>query len=148
MAIQQSRVVDCPRCGQANRVIAGRANPRCGSCHAALPAPSSKPIPVTDGTFQGLVLESDLPVLVDCWAPWCGPCRMLAPTLDALAARLAGQLTVAKLDTEQNPRMSGQLQIQGIPTLLIYHRGKQIARRTGVMSGPQLESWLKEAGVI
>jgi thioredoxin len=130
-------VIICPNCHAKNRVDADRARllqPVCAKCHARLPAPGAhdKPIEVTDGTFDERVLEESLPVLVDCWAPWCGPCRMVAPTIDQLAAESGGRYVVAKLNTDENPRVAGQYRIDAIPTLLIFHRGQVVDRIVGL----------------
>ena len=148
MPITDSSVVQCPKCGAKNRVLVGRAGARCGQCKELLPAMVSHPVVLTDGNFRETVLEASGPVLVDLWAPWCGPCKMMAPTIDAVASRFGPALTVGKLDTEQNPRTAQSLQVSGIPTLIVFQGGKPIARHTGAMSTPQLEAWLRQSGAI
>ncbi|MDB5101052.1 MAG: trxC [Cyanobacteria bacterium RYN_339] len=148
-------IVPCAHCGARNRIQRGRAGAHCGRCNAAIdagpvrgaPTTSSEPIHLTDASFERDVLHSKLPVLVDVWAPWCGPCRMLAPTIEAIAGRLAGKLVVGKLNSDENPRVAGSLKIQGIPTLLLFKEGKVVARQSGVMGLEQLEGWLRGAGV-
>jgi thioredoxin len=150
-------IVNCEKCGAKNRVdervtVVGK-EPVCGRCGAKLRADGgarqaasgggatggrqdvseSKPKTVTDSTFAREVVEAsrERPVLLDCWAPWCGPCRMIAPALDQLAAESAGLYRVAKLNVDENPQTSGALGIQSIPTLFIYKGGKQVERITG-----------------
>lgn len=138
-------IIPCPKCGARNRVVQGRSGAHCGRCNASLP--SDSPVALTDQNFQQLVLASRTPVLVDIWAPWCGPCRMLAPTIDQLARRWAGKLVVGKLNSDENPRVAGSLNVMGIPTLLVFKDGKVVARQSGVMGLDALESWLRQAGV-
>jgi len=103
--------VQCPACGARNRIPEGRApeSGRCGKCKAPLTAPGAAPIVVTDATFDEHVLGAREPVMVDCWADWCGPCHMLAPTIDALARDYAGRARVAKLDIDANPTIARRL---------------------------------------
>jgi thioredoxin 2 len=129
-------IVACPNCGAKNRVDnrAGSMQPVCGRCGTALPAVSASPMVVTDESFAHAVLGSDVPVLVDCWAPWCGPCRMLTPTIDALAAEAGGRYLVGKLNTDENPATASRFNISSIPTLLVFHHGKLADRLVGVQS--------------
>lgn len=148
MAIAEPSVITCPSCGTRNRVEAGRSGARCGRCNTRLPGARTTPLELSDATFQAEVLDSDQPVLVDLWAPWCGPCRMLAPTIEALARRHAGVLKVCKLDTERNPGTARALNVTGIPTLVVFRHGKLVGRQTGVLGAPQLEAWLRQLGVV
>lgn len=100
----------------------------------------AKPVVVSDATFEREVLRSELPVLVDLWAPWCGPCRMIAPVVEKLAAEYAGRLKVVKLNVDENPHTSMRFQVQGIPTLLIFHKGKVADRLVGAAPEPMLRS--------
>jgi thioredoxin 1 len=94
----------------------------------------AKPVPVTDADFETKVLNADTPVVVDFWAPWCGPCRAIAPTLDKLAGEYEGKLTIAKVNTDEDARWAGQLGIQGIPTLIVFKGGQEVARLVGSRS--------------
>jgi thioredoxin 2 len=142
-------IVTCPKCGAKNRVDETRAaelQPVCGKCGTKLPVPgqadardASHPIAVTDDSFARDVLGAGArPVLVDAWAPWCGPCRMIAPTLDQLAAESAGRYTIAKLNVDENPRTAAEYRIEGIPTLLLFKNGKLVDRIVGLAPKPTI----------
>jgi thioredoxin 2 len=135
-------VVTCQSCGARNRVDEGagvrRRRPVCGKCGAALEVPAGasggtpKPLVVTDATFAREVLERrGLPVLMDCWAEWCGPCRMIAPVLDELAAEAKGRYLITKLNVDENPRTAQQFGIRSIPTMLIFKDGALVDRLVG-----------------
>jgi len=131
------QVVSCKQCGAKNRVdetrlSAGEA--KCGRCGTKLEPGSqgASPVTVTDATFQHDVIEAaGSPILVDAWAPWCGPCRVIAPVLDQLAAESQGRYRIAKLNVDENPRVASQYQISSIPTMLIFKDGKLIDRLIG-----------------
>ena len=134
-------IVVCPKCGAKNRVnerAAAMKQPVCGRCGTKLPlegaaADASHPIEVTDGNFAQVLADAgDKPVLIDCWATWCPPCRMLAPTIDALAAESSGRYVIGKLDTDNNPQTSSRFQISSIPTMLIFKRGQLIDQIVGL----------------
>lgn len=136
-------IVACRNCGARNRVDEGTAahrQPVCGKCGAALnvnaaSSETSKPRTVTDDTFKREVLEArGVPVLLDCWAEWCGPCRMIAPVLDELAAESGGRYRIAKLNVDENPRTASQFNIRSIPTMLIFRDGALVDRIVGVQS--------------
>jgi thioredoxin 2 len=134
MAIQT-----CPKCGTKNRVdefLAGLHNAVCGKCGASIKATTNgKPQVVTDATFAQEVVaaSSALPVLVDAWAEWCGPCRMIAPVLDQLAAEADGRYKIAKLNVDENPGISQQFGIRSIPTMLIFKNGKLVDQIVGAV---------------
>ena len=100
----------------------------------------SEPVHVTDAAFDKTVLQSDLPVIVDFWAPWCGPCRMVGPILDKLAKEYAGKLLVTKVNTDENPEWAGKYGVQGIPTMLFISGGKVIHRQVGALPEPVLRT--------
>src|SRR5438045_1648704 len=129
-----TQLIRCPSCGATNRVElnpqAPKGEPVCGRCKTPLPV-FSPPVTVTDASFTA-VEGSPLPVLLDLWAPWCGPCRMLAPVIDQLAAELSGRVLVAKLNVDENPITSSRFGVQSIPTLLILKNGREVGRLFGV----------------
>ena len=127
------RIVTCPSCGTRNRlppIQAGR-KPICGKCKAALPE-TGGPVSVTDATFTTEVERSSAPVLLDLWAEWCGPCHMLAPTIDQLSSEMAGRVKVAKLNIDENPGTANRFGVRSIPTLLVLKGGKEVDRLVGV----------------
>ena len=134
--------IRCPACGATNRVPAERAGApaRCGKCKAPLAA--AAPVTVSDATFEAVVLRAATPVLLDCWAEWCGPCHVLAPTIDALARDYAGRVLVAKLDVDANPTTAARFEIRGIPTLLLLDHGRLADRLVGVQPRPAIEAHL------
>ena len=142
-------IVACPNCGARNRVAepVNAKQPICGKCGGALPSAAShdKPQPVTDASFSRDVIDasSTRPVLVDAWAEWCGPCRMIAPLLDQLAAESAGRYRIVKLNIDENPRTASQFNIRSIPTLLIFKNGKVVDQLIGVQPKPAIAARLQ-----
>jgi thioredoxin 2 len=149
-------VITCGKCGARNRVeekeASLRRQPVCGKCGAPLDpkqeadhVDTSRPRTVTDATFAREVLAAsgNLPVLMDCWAQWCGPCRMLAPVLDQLAAESGGRYLIAKLNVDENPRTAAEFSVQSIPTLLIFKRGALVDRMVGVQSRQAIAARLR-----
>ena len=140
---QEIMLVKCATCGTKNRIPKSRLheNPICGRCRSPLSFSKSPaaPVNVTDKTFNQEVLSHNGPVLVDCWAPWCGPCKMVAPVLDQLASEYAGRVKIAKLNVDENPMTASQYGIQSIPTMLLFKAGKQIDRLVGALPKQEIE---------
>jgi thioredoxin 2 len=132
----EALMIRCPACNATNRVprekLDAQHQPVCGRCKTPLPA-SASPVVVTDATFASDVEGSPVPVLVDLWAPWCGPCRMLTPVMEQLAAELAGRIRIAKLNVDENPQTSGRFDVRSIPTMLIFKDGRMVERLVGAM---------------
>ncbi len=144
-------VIACNKCGTKNRVDLRQATEqiaKCGKCGAPLELrkaveTQTKPLIVTDSTFQRDVIDgSDRPVLLDAWAPWCGPCRMVGPIMEQLAAESNGRYRIAKLNVDENPATAAQFQIQSIPTMLIFKNGKLVDRLVGAQPKPAIAARL------
>jgi thioredoxin 2 len=128
------RLVTCPSCGTTNRLPPAQPGRKavCGKCKTVLSGESGGPVDVTDDTFATEVEKSSAPVLLDMWADWCGPCHMLAPTIDQLSSELAGRVKVAKLNIDENPGIANRFGVRSIPTLLVLKSGKEVDRLVGV----------------
>jgi thioredoxin 2 len=130
-----TQLIRCPSCGATNRAPdhqpLQKLHPVCGRCKSPLPN-FNRPLTVTDDNYINAVERSPLPVLLDLWAPWCGPCRMLAPVIEQLASELAGRVRVAKLNVDENPLVSSRFGVRSIPTLLVIKDGREVDRLVGV----------------
>lgn len=145
-------LIPCPACGAVNRVprdqVERGREPVCGRCKTLLPSvPAAAPMVVTDATFAAEVERSALPVVVDMWAPWCGPCRMIAPVLDDLATRMAGRVRFTKLNVDDNPATAARFDVRSIPTLLVLRGGREVDRIVGVRPKAEIERWLDRVTV-
>ena len=135
----------CPACQAINRVPAAKLaqRPLCGKCRSDLLA--GQPVAVSDAGFSRYAEKSDLPVVIDFWAPWCGPCRQFAPTFSEVAATLSNQAAFIKLDTEANPVTAARFQIRSIPTLMIMKHGRELARISGALPKTQFQQWIQQS---
>lgn len=139
---QRNVVAACPSCGKRNRVPrATSGTPRCGSCAAALPWT----VDATEGDFTAVAEAATVPVLVDLWAPWCGPCRVVSPLLERIAEDHAGTLKLVKVNVDESPTLAERFGVRGIPTLLLLRRGEVVARQTGAPPEPTLRAWVDQA---
>jgi len=153
----EDRLCRCPACGAINRVrqasSASRRIPICGECRKPLfaedrPPSTESPRVVTDATFDEIVTRSPLPVLLDCWAGWCGPCLMIAPIIEQLSTELAGRIRVAKLNVDENPHSAANWRISSLPTLLVLSRGREVRRLVGAMPREAILQELTRLGLV
>jgi len=137
--------VVCPHCGQINRIPTNRLreSPRCGGCKDVLF--TGRPVELGAQNFARFITKSDLPVVVDFWAPWCGPCKMMAPVFEKVAGELSGQVILAKVNTEAEQMLAGQYGIRSIPTLAVFKNGKEINRIAGAMDANNLKNWIRQS---
>jgi len=142
MSDQRTATVACPFCQTLNRVDLTRLeqHPKCGKC--AKPILLDRPIAISDASFDQVTTDTTVPVVVDFYADWCGPCKIMAPLLDDVAHRRAGELLVVKLDTDRSPVTGQRFGIRGIPTLIAFRDGKEVARRVGAVPPAELEAFL------
>ena len=146
MQTQQTEYVHvaCAGCTTENRVAAGRLGdgPKCGKCGAGLLP--GKPVELTDATYDTVIARTGLPVIVDFWAAWCGPCRTMAPQFEAAARELQGRVLFAKVDTESAQDVAARVRIRAIPTLALFRDGREVARNSGVMDSRSLVNWINK----
>ena len=144
--MSEPMMIPCPHCNGLNRIPADRLGdqPKCGRCKQAVLL--TTPFNLTQGDYASQI-KGDLPLLVDVWAEWCGPCKSFAPVFEQAASELSGRCRLAKLDSEANQQLSGQLGIRSIPSLIVFSNGNEIARQTGAFPLQQLLGWLKSLGI-
>jgi thioredoxin 2 len=138
----EATTVKCEHCGRTNRLPAvAEGSPRCGAC--------GKPLPwivdATDDDFAEIADKATVPVLVDMWATWCGPCRMVSPALERVAREFAGRIKLVKVDIDRSPNLAAAFTVRAVPTLLVLHRGKVVAERAGAVPLHELRSWVRQA---
>ncbi|ERS91748.1 MULTISPECIES: thioredoxin TrxC [unclassified Halomonas] len=141
--MSEALTLGCPHCHAVNRVNRARLSdgPTCGKCKR--PLFTGEPVALTAANFRALVERSELPVVVDFWAGWCGPCKMMAPIFAEAARELEPRMRFAKLDTEAEQALAGRFGIRSIPTLIVFKGGREVARQAGAMQGSQLRQWLQ-----
>jgi len=145
--MNQGIVRTCPSCGKKNRVLWSRLGKeaRCGSCHAVLPPPAEPVAVDQESELSGVLRETAVPVLVDFWAPWCGPCKSVAPEIQKVAEKNAGRLLVVKVNTDVDPAVGAQHRIQSIPTMAVFRGGREMARTSGARPAAAIEGFVRQA---
>lgn len=140
--MSEGRMIVCPHCGSTNRVAEDKplGEGKCGKCHELLFV--GEPAAVDAARFDRQISRSDVPVVVDFWADWCGPCHMMAPSFEAAARQLEPRMRFLKLDTEAEPQIAARYDIRGIPNLIVFSKGKIVAQRAGAMDARTLAAWL------
>ena len=143
--MEMSHHITCPHCNSVNRVESSRLadGPKCGKCKQ--PLFTAHPITLTDANFADHVERSSLPVVVDFWAPWCGPCQSMAPHFERAAAALEPQFRLAKMNTDENPKTSLRHRIRSIPTMVLFRSGEEVARQAGAMDARAIANWVRSA---
>ncbi|MGZ5867351.1 MAG: thioredoxin TrxC [Xanthobacteraceae bacterium] len=141
---EQSRQVVCPHCDAVNRIPAGKPAraAKCGRCHNAIF--TGHPVPVGEAGFAAQTTRACIPAVVDFWAAWCGPCKMMAPAFEQVAAEMEPEVRFLKVDTEAEPNLAARYNIRSIPTLMLFRNGKVIAQRAGAMDAHTLRAWVRQ----
>ena len=140
-------ILTCPSCGKKNRSPAERLaeTGRCGACKTPI-SPVGKPLAVDPQSFREIVRDARVPVLVDFWADWCGPCKMVAPEVERTAADMAGRALVLKVDTESHPELAAEFGVQGIPNFVVLKAGQRVYQQAGAVPSAAMKEWLTRAG--
>jgi thioredoxin 2 len=142
----EALIVACPACNTLNRAPSdklGSGGGKCGQCGA--PLFDKHPVALNARSFESHAVKSDIPVVVDFWAPWCGPCKAMAPQFEKAAGEVEPKVRFAKVNTDEEQELAGRFGIQGIPTMILFRRGKEIARQSGLMDAARIESWVTQA---
>jgi thioredoxin 2 len=145
--VPDSLIVACPACNTLNRFprdrLTGGSAGKCGQCRSALF--DGHPVALNAQSFEVHARKSDIPLLVDFWAPWCGPCKAMAPQFERAAGRLEPEVRLAKVNTDEEQALAGRFSIQGIPTMILFRHGQEIARQSGMMDANRIEQWTAQA---
>jgi thioredoxin 2 len=145
--VTEALIVACPACNTLNRAprdkLAAGNSGKCGHCGA--PLFEGHPVALNAQSFEAHAAKSDIPLLVDFWAPWCGPCKAMAPQFEKAAGQLEPRVRFAKVNTDEEQQLAGRFGIQGIPTMILFHRGKEIARQSGLMDATRIGQWVGQS---